>query len=143
MAQNVKGFCHTLYFRNHTSYDLHLWCTCIYKRIISPSIFFFFQYIWFLGSLGWGVVKGQKMAQNEKKKNLSHSVSQETYIIWLWFLVHMCKWWYLQQIYSFFAKTAKHDLKLPISVCFALYLRNRRSYHQDFDSDIHRCFSLF
>ena len=38
---------------------------------------------------------------------------------------------------------AKDDLKLPISVCFALYLRNCRSYHQDFDNDIYRCFSLF
>ena len=51
------------------------------------------------------------------------------------------KWWYLQQIFSFFkilifavlgGKRAKNDLKLPISVCFALYLRNCRSYHQDF-----------
>ena len=37
---------------------------------------------------------------------------------------------------------AKNDLKLPISVCFALYFRNCRSY-QDFDNDIYRCFSLF
>ena len=39
-------------------------------------------------------------------------------------------------------KRAKNDLKLPISVCFALYLRNCRSYHQDFDKDIYRCFSF-
>ena len=44
MAQNVENFCRTLHFRNHTAYDLHLWYTCVYKRIISPSIFFhFFQ----------------------------------------------------------------------------------------------------
>ena len=48
--------CCTLHFRNHISYDLHLWYTCMYKRIISPGI-----------------------------------LSQELYIIWLWFLVHMCK----------------------------------------------------
>ena len=35
-------------------------------------------------------VKGQKMAENDIK-NLSHSMSQELYFIWLWFLVHMCK----------------------------------------------------
>ena len=35
-------------------------------------------------------VKGQKMAQNDKT-NLSHSVSQKLYLIWLWFLVHVCK----------------------------------------------------
>ena len=40
-------------------------------------------------------------------------------------------------------KRAKNDLKLSISVCFALYLRNFRSYHQDFDNDIYRCFSLY
>ena len=38
-------------------------------------------------------------------------------------------------------KRGKNDLKLPISVCFALYLRNCRSY-QDFDDDIYRCFSF-
>ena len=31
--------CRTLYFRNHISYDLYLWYTCMYKRIISPGIF--------------------------------------------------------------------------------------------------------
>ena len=36
--------CCTLYFRNHLSYDLHLWCACMYKKIISSGIFFtFFQ----------------------------------------------------------------------------------------------------
>ena len=34
--------CHTLCLRNHTSYDLHLWYTCMYKRIISPGILFIF-----------------------------------------------------------------------------------------------------
>ena len=29
-------------------------------------------------------------------------------------------------------KTAKNGLKLPVSVCHALYLRNCRSYHWDF-----------
>ena len=37
----------------------------------------------------------------------------------------------------------RNDLKLPISVCFTLYFRNCRSYHQGFDNDIYRCFSLF
>ena len=42
-------------------------------------------------------VKWQKMAQNEKKFCLFHSVSQELYFILLWFLVHLCK-----MIFSFF-----------------------------------------
>ena len=37
----------------------------------------------------------------------------------------------------------KIDLKLPVAVCFALYYRNFRLYHQDFDNDIYSCFSLF
>ena len=62
------------------------------------------------------------------------------------------KWWYLQQIFSFFkililgflgGKRAKNDLKLPISLWFALYLRNCRLYHRNFDNDIYRCFSLY
>ena len=36
-------------------------------------------------------LKGQKTVHNDKKFCLSHSISQEPYIIWLWFLVHMCK----------------------------------------------------
>ena len=62
----IKKICCTLYFRNHTSYDLYLWYTCMYKRIISQAFFSFFSKFWFLGLLE-GVVKGQKMAQNDKK----------------------------------------------------------------------------
>ena len=40
-------------------------------------------------------------------------------------------------------KRAKNDLKLPVLVCFAQYLRNCWSYHQDFDNDLCRCFSFF
>ena len=50
------------------------------------------------------------------------------------------KWWYFQEMFSFFkilifggftGIKGKKGLKLSISVCFALYLRNCRSYHQD------------
>ena len=37
-------------------------------------------------------------------------------------------------------KMAKNDIKLPISVCFALYLRNCRPY---IGNNIHRCFFFF
>ena len=46
------------------------------------------------------------------------------------------------KILIFGGKREKNDLKLLISVCFALYFRNFRSY-RDFDNDISRCFSLF
>ena len=57
--------CRTLYFRNHVSYDLHLWYTCMHKRIISPGIFHFFSKFWFSRLLGRG--GSWKMAQNDKK----------------------------------------------------------------------------
>ena len=112
------------------------------------------------GSLGGGgrggdggVVKGQKIVQNDKKFCLSHYMFQELYIIWLWFMVHIYKMmvspaiFLILQNFDFWGfqvgKRAKNDLKLLISVCFALYLRNCSSYHQDFDNNIYRCFSLF
>ena len=50
--------------------------------------FHFFKILIFQAVKG---VKGQKMLQNDKKFCLSHSISQEPYIIWLSFMVHMCK----------------------------------------------------
>ena len=64
--------------------------------------------------------------------------SQEPYIIWLWFMVNMCKmmisskFFYFSKFWFLGGKRAKNDLKLPVSVCYALYLRNCRSYHWDF-----------
>ena len=57
---------------------------------------------------------------------------QEPYIMWSLFLVHMCKMispanFFIFQNFDFWYKRAKNDLKLPISVCFAPYLRKCRS----------------
>ena len=102
------------------------------KIIISPVAFLNFKILIFQIVRG---LKMQKAAQNDKKFCLSCSVSQEPYIIWLWFLLHMCKMMispvnlFIFQNFDFWGfyggKRAKDDLKLPISVCFALYLRNR------------------
>ena len=49
--------CSTLYFRDDISYNLHLWYTCMYKRIISPGIcffFFFFKNLTFVIIIFWG-----------------------------------------------------------------------------------------
>ena len=55
----------------------------------SPDAFFIFWKFWFSGLLG----RECKRAKNGPKWQiiLSHSLSQELYLIWLWFLVHMCK----------------------------------------------------
>ena len=75
--------CRTLYF--------HLWYTCMYKRIIFPAIFFIFfkTKFWYSGSLGKG--GGSKRAKYGPNWQNILSISQEPYIIWLWYLVHMCK----------------------------------------------------
>ena len=41
--------CCTSYFKNHIAYDFHLGYTCMYKRIISPDIFFIFFKILIFG----------------------------------------------------------------------------------------------
>ena len=113
---------------------------------------FFSSKFWLLGSLRGELVKGQKITQNDKKLCLSHSASQELYIIYCDFWYTCVKWWYpanflIFQNFDFGGflggKMAKNNLNLPISECFALYLRNCRSYQDFFDNDIYRCFSLF
>ena len=62
--------------------------------MISAGVFFISSKCWFFGFLGEGEgrgVKGQKVIQNDKKICLSCSIAQEPYIIWLSFMVHMCK----------------------------------------------------
>ena len=72
---------------------LHLICQERYIKwlwsLFMAHFFFFFYSFDFLDC--YGEVKGHKIAQNNKKSCFSHSVSQEPYIIWLWFLVHLCK----------------------------------------------------
>ena len=74
----------TPYLSKHRSYD-RVFLLHKFKNVF--SIFFKF---WFCGLLGGRGLKRQKMAQNDKKI-LPHFVSQELYLIWLSFLVHMGK----------------------------------------------------
>ena len=57
------------------------------KMIQSPGFFHFFKVLIFCVYN----VKVQKTVQNDKKFCLSRSRSQEPYIIWLSFMVHMCE----------------------------------------------------
>ena len=70
----------------HTLFDRVFCCTSLRWWHLRMR-FSFFQNLVF-----WVVREAEmaKMAQNDKW-NLSHSVSQELYLIWLWCLVHMCK----------------------------------------------------
>ena len=58
------------------------------KMIISPGFFSFFDIFTFQAV---GGVKGQKMTQDDKKFCLLHFISQEPYIMWLSFMIHLCK----------------------------------------------------
>ena len=89
---------HAPYLRNHTSYDCHLWYTCVKWQDLQ-ALFSFFQNFDFLGCYG---VKVQKMVQNGKKLWPSRSISQEPYTKWLSFIVHMCKMIIFPEVFSFF-----------------------------------------
>ena len=54
----------------------------------SPDTFFIFSKFWLCRLLaGWGGGKRAKKWPKMTENSLSHSVSQEPYLIWLWFLV--------------------------------------------------------
>ena len=88
--KNNNYICHAPYFRNSIAYDHDFWYTCvkwyhiisycIIRYHISRCFFHFFKILIF-----WIVngIKGQKMAQNDKKFCLSCFISQELYIIWI------------------------------------------------------------
>ena len=88
----------------------------------SPDAFFIFSKFWFSRLLGgWGVGwRGGYRAGNGPnwQKNLSHSASQELYLIWFWFLVHTCK-------------------KMISPAIFFLFLQN--SDFSDFSKYINKC----
>ena len=72
--------CRTTHLRRHTSYD---------HDLEFPDAFFIFFKVWIFSVVR--EVKEQKMAQNDKKFCLFHSVSQELSLLWLWFLLNMYK----------------------------------------------------
>ena len=77
-------------------------------------------------------VKGQKIVQNDKNCCLLHSISQEPYIKWLSFMVHMCKmiispWlFFIFSKFSFFgllgSKRAKNGPNWQKNLSITLYI---------------------
>ena len=93
------------------SYDCNFWYTCVKWWHLTDAFFIFF-FLFFFFLLIFLVVRGikwQKMAQNDEFFCLSHSVSQELYIIW--FLVDWCKMMISPAIFS-------HFFKILIFWCF-------------------------
>ena len=85
--------CHVPYLRNSIAYDHDFWYTCVkwWYFHVCMCVFVFFHFFKVL--IFWTVsgVNGERKVQNEKKFCLSHSISQEPYIIWFSFVVHMYK----------------------------------------------------
>ena len=75
------------YLRNSIAYDHYFWYTCV-KWWYLQTFFSVFQNFDFWVHRG---LKGQKAFQNDKNFCLSCSISQEPYIIWLSFMVQVCK----------------------------------------------------
>ena len=73
---------------------LRLFFGQVQNNDISTWFFHFFKIlvVWVvrLGGERRKECKGQKLTQNDKT-NLPHSVSQQLYLIWLWFFVQLCK----------------------------------------------------
>ena len=89
IPQNDEKFCllHLIFHEPSIIWSSFM----VHMYVQKDNIFRHFQYFDFRNHWGAGVVKGWNMVQNDKKLCLPHSLSQEPYITWLWFLVHMCK----------------------------------------------------
>ena len=98
-------FCHTPYLRNSTAFDHNFWYTFVkwYLQVFFFPFFIFMKFL-FLGLLRVGGVKGKKNGP-KLQKILSHFISQELYSYDCGFRYTCVKWWYLQQIFSFFQKS--------------------------------------
>ena len=110
MTQNNKKFCllrsvsqelYTMWL----SFMVHM-CKIISLQALLLLLLFLLFFFHFLKILILGIARwviGQKMAQNDKKFCLSHSIPQEPCIIYdcdFWYA--WVKWWYIQQFYHFF-----------------------------------------
>ena len=74
--------------RNSIEYDHDFCDTCVKWWYLQGFFFQFFKIVIFHVVRA---VKGQKMVQNDKKICLLHSISEKPYIIWLSFIVNICK----------------------------------------------------
>ena len=85
--KNKNYIRHAPCLRNSIAYDHDFW----YARVKWWYLRVFFSFFLNFDFPGCKWVKGQTIAQNDKKFCLSRSISQEPYIIWSSFVVHKCK----------------------------------------------------
>ena len=102
----------------------------------SRCFFHFFKILFFL------VFRRQK--GKKWQKILSHAISQELYLMWLWFLVHICKMispafffiFFKILIFSFFSKFINKSHLLKMCVIFVI-LYHFFSSRKDLASHLH------
>ena len=102
MTQNDEKFClsNTISKEPYiiwSSFTVHL---C--KRVVYPAFFSFFQNFDFPGC--WKGKKGKKISPKWQKILFVTLVSQEPYIMWLSFMVHMCKMLISWDVFFIFEK---------------------------------------
>ena len=88
ISQKDKKFCLSCLVYQEPYRAIVIYDTKVSNDNISRH-FFIFSKFWFFGLIGGS--KGKKMTQNNKKVCPLHFISQEPYIIWPWFMVHICK----------------------------------------------------
>ena len=88
ISQKDKKFCLSCLAYQEPYRAIVIYDTKVSNDNISRH-FFIFSKFWFFGLIGGS--KGKKMTQNNKKVCPLHFISQEPYIIWPWFMVHICK----------------------------------------------------
>ena len=127
------------YLRNSIACDHYFWYTCV-NEDISRCCFQFFKILIFQVFQ----VRGQETVQNDKKFCQSCFISCEPYIMWLSFMVDLCKmiisagvffsfskFWFSGSIWGL--KDKKCSRMTKYSVCRTPYLRIHTSY------DCHLC----
>ena len=110
------------YLRDHISYDGTMsFMVHLCKIMISLGFFFIFSKFWFFGLLRG---EGEKIVQK-----MSCSICQESYILWFWFMVLICKviispgffifskFWFSGLLGGKRAKIAQNDKKFCL-LCF-------------------------
>ena len=129
--KNNSYICHAPYIRNSVAYDHDFWYTCVnwgYFQVL----FSFFKNFNFLGFQG---SKRAKTVQNDKKFYPSCFISHQQFIIWLSFMVHLCKMIISPGVFFFiFSKIWFFGLLVGVKgqkmvqndkkFCHARYLRN-------------------
>ena len=117
-----------LYISQTLHYMVVICGTQFWNDNISRVFFYFFKI--FIFSVVRRV-KWQKITHNDKKLCLLLSISQELYIMWSWFMVHMCKRVISLGVFyvSFFScKRVKNGLKWQNIVCCTPYLNKHTSF---------------